>query len=168
MRYEISASQLSEIAKNGVVWFTNVITESELAILKHHAGTRDSFQICPLTKKILTSRSLGSLLFEIIEKRPIRLVMSKKMHPNESLDFDHISIDTIYLGIFFPFDGDASLFFNKNFVPEFETEGLVVLYGDARARYVRKDQDPEVSYLLKKGYASGDKLSDKEYPLVFK
>ena len=168
MRYEIQASQLSEIKKTGKVAFVDFINETQRQILAHNAEKRDSFQFCPLTKKILVNRALGDLLYEIIEQRPIKLIYSKKVGKNESFSIANVSIETIYIGIFFPFDDSPVIFFTEKYDTEFDTDGLVALYGDARARYLQKEQDSESSYLLKKGYANGDRLNSSEYPLVFK
>jgi hypothetical protein len=168
MRYEIQAGQVSEIKRNGNVLFLDFIDETGIQILSHNAATMNSFQICPLTKKILSNRALGQLLFEIVEERPIKLVMSKKVSKDESISINDISIETIFIAIFFPFDGSPTMFFTDLYSPVFETEGLVAFYGDARARYIPKDNDIDSRYLLKKGYAGGDKLSAIDYPLVFK
>ena len=168
MGYEISASQLTELKKIGSVVFADFITETESSILNHSSGKRDSFKNCPLTKKILVNRNLGNLLFEIITKRPIRLVFSKKVKQGEFFSITDVSIDEIYLGMFLSYTDKTVLFFTKDYVPEFESDGMVVLYGDARARYIQKDEDSDGSYLLKQGYASGDKLKSSSYPLVYK
>ncbi|MCH9622124.1 MAG: hypothetical protein S4CHLAM20_15590 [Chlamydiia bacterium] len=168
MTYEISASLLIEIKKTGKVVFADFITETQIQILSHHADERDSFQICPLTKKILANRALGKLIYEIIEEKPIKLVMSKKVHKGEVFSIKDISIETVYIGVFFPFDGSGTMFFMPDHLPDFETDGLVALYGDARARYMQKEHDPDMGYLITKGYAGGDKLKSSEYPLIYK
>ncbi len=168
MGYEISASQVSEFTKTGKVQFIDFITENQVSILKHAQGDRDSFQKCPLSKKILVNHDLGKLLFEILLKRPIRLVMSKKVKAGDICDLEKISIDTVYLGMFLAFDDKSVLFFNKEFTPKFECEGIVAIYGEARARYIKKEEDPDNVYLLKQGYASGDKLLATKFPFVYK
>jgi hypothetical protein len=168
MSYEISASQVSELKKTGRVQFVDFITETEVAILKHPKKERDSFQECPLSKKILSNHDLGKLLYELLHKRPIRLVMSKKIKANDRCDLLHISIDEVYLGMFLSFEDKSVLFFTKEFIPHFESEGILAVYGEARARYIKKEEDPESVYLLKQGYASGDKLLTSKFPFVYK
>ena len=168
MGYEISASQLTEITKTGAVAFSSFLSEKEIQILKHSNGVRDSFLRCPLTKKIFIHRDLGKLLFEIIEKRPIRLVMTKKVSEKESFDLSKISIEEIYIAIYFSFNNTETIFFTKDYIPIFEEEGIIAIYGDARARYVKKEEDLDNAYLLKNGYSSGDKLIISQYPFIFK
>jgi hypothetical protein len=168
MGYEISSGQLTELTKTGTVTFADFITEMEGQILSHSPGTIDSFQKCPLTKKIFVNRGIGNLLFEMIKKRPIRLVHSKKLAKNTFFSLEDVSIDQVYLGMFLSYTDRTVEFFTKDYVPEFETDGIVVVYGEARARYIQKDEDVDGSYLLKQGYASGDKLATKDYPFVYK
>lgn len=168
MGYEISASQVSELTKTGRVQFVDFITDEDVSILIHSQGTRDSFQKCPLSKKILVNRSLGKLLFDILLKRPIRLVMSKKVEAGDRCDLTTISIDEVFIGMFLSFEDKSVVFFNKDFIPEFESAGMIAIYGEARARFIKKDEDPESVYLLKQGYASGDKLDTAKFPFVYK
>ena len=168
MGYEISASQLTEIAKEGFTVFKDFITEEEASILKNSSPVRDSFQQCSLTKKIVLKRDLGKLLFEIIGKRPIRLVMSKKTAPMESIYLKDISIEEIYIGIFFSFEDFTATFFKKDLEMEMPSSGFLALYGDARARYMQKEEDKDKHYLLNKGFASGDKLDSERFPLIYR
>jgi len=168
MGYELPASSLSEIKKNGKVEFLEFVSEEQIQILSHHADRRDSFQSCPLTKKILTARDLGKLLNEIVQERPIKLIYSNKLLQGREFNASVIPVETVFIGIFFPFDGSPTLFFMPEVTFEAPANGLVVLYGDARARFVPKDEDPDAGYFIKKGYAGGDKLKATEYPLVFK
>lgn len=168
MGYEISAKDLSEFTKTGQVSFVDFITSDQIQILKHGQSVRDSFLHCPLTKKIFTKRDLGKLLFEMIEKKPIRLVFSKKITKQQTLILEDIAIDEIYIGMFLSFKDGSVLFYNKDVEPEFEDDGIVVAFGEARARYLPKEEDKENSYLLKMGYAAGDKLKTKDFPLVYK
>ena len=167
MSYELSAASLSEMRKTGLVSFADFITENDVQILRHSDGERDSFQKCPLTKKIFIHRSLGKLLFELTEERPIRLVMTKKVAASETLIANDISIEEIYVGMYLSFEDFSVTFFTSE-LEEIPAEGIVAYYGSARARYLMKEKDNDSSYLLTKGYASGDKLKDKEYPFVFK
>ncbi|MCH9624790.1 MAG: hypothetical protein S4CHLAM27_12270 [Chlamydiia bacterium] len=116
----------------------------------------------------MVNRELGNLLFEMIKKRPIRLVHSKKLSKHTFFSLEDISIDEVYLGMFLSYTDRTVQFFTKDYIPEFETDGMVVVYGEARARYIQKAEDIDGSYLLKQGYASGDKLATKDYPLVYK
>ena len=168
MGYEISASQLTEITKYGIGTFVDFFTEQEAQILKHGDGKRDSFQRCPLTKKIVTSRDLGKLLFEITNKRPIRLVMTTKVSAGEIFYAKDISIEEIYLCIYYSFEDLTAQFFLSDYEIEFPDNGFVALYGDARARYMQKDFDDNRQFLLNQGYSSGDKLKTESYPFVFK
>ncbi|MCH9811476.1 hypothetical protein K0U07_01785 [bacterium] len=168
MGYEISAKDLTEITKTGTVTFAEFLSEEEVAILKHSGNTRDSFQNCPLTKKILTKRDLGKLLFEILEKKPIRLVFSKNISPPATFPLEDLSIDEVFIGMFLSYEDGSVTFFTKEATPELTDAGMMVVYGNARARFLPKEADKESSFLLKKGYASGDKLETKDYPLIFK
>lgn len=168
MGYELSASQLSEMRKNGFVVFADFISEQDVAVLKHSDGDRDSFQRCPLTKKILANRDLGKLVFELCAQRPLRLVLSKKVINEEMFCLNDVSIDEVYIGMFLSYEDLSVTFFNKDHNPEFESDGMVAVYGNARSRYIQKMYDEDASYLLKKGYASGDKLSTHEYPFIYK
>ena len=168
MGYEISASQFTEIKKTGKVSFASFLSEEKIQILKHSSGVRDSFLRCPLTKKIFINRDLGKLLFEITEKRPIRLVMSRKVNEKESFDLSKISIEKIYIGIYFSFENTETIFFTKDYIPTFEEEGIVAIYGDVRARYIQKKGDLDTGYFIRNGYSSGDKLNISQYPFIFK
>ena len=168
MGYELSASSLSAFQKTGIVEFLEFASEEQIQILSHSAGTRDSFQTCPLTRKILTHRDLGTLLNEIIQKRPIKLIMSKKLSQDEIFTPLDISIESVYIALFFPFDGSSTHFLMPEIEFEAPSEGLMVVYGDARARFVPKKNDPETGYFINKGYAGGDRLKSAEYPFVFK
>ena len=168
MGYEISAKDLSEITKTGKVTFADFLSEREATILSHSGDKRDSFQTCPLSKKILTKKALGTLLFEILEKRPIRLVYSKNVTGETTFPLERLSIEEVYLGMFLSYKDHSVTFYTKEATPDLEGPGMLVFFGDARARFLLKEEDSERSYLLKKGYASGDKLETKDYPLVFK
>jgi hypothetical protein len=168
MGYEISASQLTELVKEGFVVFKDFITKNDMEILENSKVERDSFQKCPLTKKILLNRDLGKLIFEIIGKRPIRLVMSKKIFSMDSIFIKNISIEEIYIGVFFSFEDLTATFFLPFVEMEMPCSGFLALYGDSRARYIQKEEDIEKHYLLSKGFASGDKLDSARFPLIFK
>lgn len=168
MRYQIPARELSLLKKEGHVFLIDFVSEEDIKILAHNADKRDSFQFCPLTKKILTNRALGTLLYDMIEQRPIKIVMSKNVKKGQIFSLKDVSIETVLIAIFIPFDGTPALFFTPGYLPEFECDGMVALYGDARARFAKKDGDDDASYLLRKGYAQGDMLKSSEYPLVFK
>ena len=65
--------------------------------------------------------------------------MSKKVEAGDRCDLTTISIDEVFIGMFLSFEDKSVVFFNKDFIPEFESAGMIAIYGEARARFIKKD-----------------------------
>ena len=168
MAYQLSASQLSSYRKEGHFSAKDLFSENDISIILDSKEGMNTFQEDPNLKKVITKRGLGKLFFEITEKSLHRLVQTRTVSANQEILLQNISIEPIYIALFFNYDDHLITFFNQTHSHMTNSEGLLLVYGDPRARYVKKDHDINSAYLLNKGYANGDKLPSEEYPLLRK
>lgn len=218
MKFAISLEQKDYLKKNGFIPFSDLLTKDELitlnqgidealnARLQKNASNKDLFACghdlfrdSPLVKRIVTSKKLVGLIYELVGKKPIRLAFDQLLPEHtpyskaidafsETATFQEMSGISNLQGIFLisiktfpglsketallPASGYFILpshpfpFLTK--APSDHHRFFLIGYGEAYSQYLYEPKDPQNHYLKSLGYVFGDKLNDREHPILFR
>ena len=106
-------------------------------------------------------RELGHLIFQLVHKKPIRLLFDRVVENGE------VSLESCFqgalLGILFT---PTHITFFKT--PQHVTErSLLALYGGLESDFIHSD-DPFSAQVKQRGYTYGDALKADDYPLIYR
>lgn len=213
MKFAITLDQRDHLRKKKYIPFLGLLKNGEIALLNNgieEALTsyvkngllspiffgRDLWRRSSQVKRIVFSKRLSELAFELLQKKPLRLAydqifFEENVHAAKpsirSVYKENISIQaqcciTNLLGLFF-FCVKKSLSFNEGdgfFILSTATIPLELLemtqggrffaigYADSFSQYLHEPLDLEVHFLKSLGYVFGDKLNDKMHPILFR
>ncbi len=162
MRFDVTASQLSHFHKNHSIVFEGFLTESELLAVNSHKSGHDLWRHNPEIKKILVNKEIGELLYELTLLSPL-MILQDKVIQNETINLPSLPFQTTLMGLFFPFGSSEMIIFKADHPPV--GSGLLAIYAKHPCTYVFKSGE---TALKKLGYAYGDTLEIKDFPLVYK
>lgn len=204
MKFSISLEQRNFLNQKGYIPFYELLSASELKTLNdallskdltaHHDLWRENEAI----KKIVFSRRLVNLVYELTSKKPIRLgfdhyLPAKKQglleeetkSPIEKFFEgtlplqDQLSINPI-IGMFLFLlneEGEAptgyfilpgTVFSLDELSLANDQRYFLIGYGDSYSQYLYETRDPEVHFLKPLGYVFGDRLNDNLHPILFR
>ena len=160
--------------------------------VKNPKQTRDLWRSNQLIKQIVCSRRLVNLAFQLIQKKPIRLAFDQYL-PEQKENFRDQTQSkwscSQYFGTDFCFSvsslvGMLLLSLNSEnkgegyfILPSTPFEKLpltpnqsyfLICYCDMHSQYLLENKDPETHFLKSIGYVFGDKLNDREHPILLR
>jgi len=167
MQYEITAAQLNHFKKEGEITFESLFDDSVRQVIANHQTGEDLFRKEAKIRSIVLNPKIGKLIYELIEKRPIRLLYDRIVEKS-TIDLNHLSFQGVLIGVLFPFSENTITFFSVEHPKEIEEPALLVVYGATNARYVLHEQDPNTARLKKMGYTYGDRLKTEDFPYIYR
>jgi hypothetical protein len=180
MKFAISQEQREFFRTNGWISFADLLDPKELAILNTikllnrkkspFDQGRDLWRKDDDVKKIVQSKRLVSLAFELIQKKPIRLAFDQWI-PEKCQELNEHSCINNLLGTFVISleEGSGSFYLPATPLPNFENGPfLMIAYCDKYSQYLYEERDPQVHFLKSLGYVFGDRLSDRLHPILLR
>ncbi len=176
MKFAVAPEQKSFFEHNHYIEIEGLLNLSQLELIKaqrNSTSKRDIWRNNTEIKKIITSRALGELLFEFTDVKPIRLAYDEYLSTNQAdATLEQIgSIQGVIGGIIFNLEepGNA-LIVSSDYPVPFHTlkSHYLVAYCQKNSVYVLRTNDPHTHALKQLGYSHGDRLNDKQHPIIFR
>lgn len=183
MKFAISQDQRELYRKEGSISFADLLDPKELASLNEGIKAvlipskrkspfeqgRDLWRKDENVKKIVQSKRLIDLAFELIQKKPLRLAFDQLI-PENSEELNEYSCINNLLGMFFICleDGSGSFYLPSTPLPSFEDRFFMIAYCDKYSQYLFEERDPQVHFLKSLGYVFGDRLNDRLHPILLR
>ena len=166
MKYEVLLQQQQLFQKEKTISFEQFLPFP----LTERVGNNLSYnnwKRYPEIAKIVTHKGLGSIIFQLTNIFPVRLLFDT-MILKKTIHLKKISFSEVLIGVLIPLDSCSLILFSPDFSYTIEDKHLLIAYGQSSSRYQFKKEDPFPTSLKKQGYASGDVLSPKDFPFIFK
>lgn len=208
MKFAVSAEQRDYLRKKGILPIEGLLRAHELRELNLGIAEvqkefskqdpwmvgRDLWRRNEKIKKIVFSKRLAELAFELLQKKPLRIAFDQFLPPNFGLQktlpkdcsIQEASCITLLHGLYILcLKTDKS---DDNDELEAQGGGYFVLpsspfpfemikpscsyfligYGDLFSQYLFQPNDPHVHFLKSFGYVFGDKLHERFHPLLLR
>lgn len=184
MKFAISQEQREFFRKNGWISFVDLLDIKELVSLNEGIAValipvkrktlfevgRDLWRKEEKVKKVVVSKRLLELAFELIQKKPLRLAFDQWV-PADCKELNEFSGISPLLGVFFIslVDGSGSFYLPSTPLPSFENGPyFMIAYCDKYSQYLYEERDPQVHFPKSLGYVFGDMLKDRLHPIVLR
>lgn len=190
MKFSISLDQRTFLNKKGYVPFFHLLSSLELKILnegidqalKQDQGNgRDLWRLSDSVKKIVFSKRLVDLVYQLVEKKPLRLAFDQYISDSASVLENRSSVSPLVGSLLIVLNGNESVgegggYFilpaadvtleDFQFSPE--QRFLLIGYGNIYSQYLYQPLDPHVHFLKKLGYVFGDRLNNALHPILLR
>lgn len=197
MKFSISLEQRNFLNQKGYIPFYELLSAQELKTLNGalQGQKHDIWRENDSVKKIVFSRRLVNLVYELTNKKPIRLAFdhylpekprgllnTEKASPveeffeNEIPLQEQISINPLVGMFLLTLTGDSAgngyfvlpgTIFPLNELSASERYFLIG-YGDSHSQYLYETRDRDVHFLKTLGYVFGDRLNDNLHPILLR
>ncbi len=130
----------------------------------------DLFRQSLSLKKNLSLRSLGTIVADLCEEKPVRigfdqLFFNSSLKPKTLKEIS--SIQGLLMGILIDLDLGIVVCISPNTpFPEIPNKGYLLAFIGKDSVYIRNENDPFSNELKKLGYSFGDRLSDSTHPTI--
>ena len=168
MKIEITQAQKQVYKEEGLVAFDNLIPTNLLTHISDVDIGFNQFETDPQVLKLLTTKSIGDMLFQISSERPIRLLYCEVLEKGQ-LNFSQYPIQGHFAAVVIPCSENVTTVFASNTDLLIEDKCLVALYGISASLVIKSQEGKHLQkHLQNKGYNFGDRLHSNDSPLVYR
>lgn len=188
MKFTISLDQRNYLHNTGYIPFYDLLNAAELKILSElpTKKQRDLWRTQAPLKQIVFSKRLAELVFELTQKKPLRLAydqyIPERLHYEEQDPLKEIfgseplqnrtSISSLIGALLIGIKTSESYFILPTCAFPYESlephPFFMIAYGDSHSQYLYETRDPENHYLKSLGYVFGDHLKDNLHPILLR
>lgn len=165
MRYEVTQSQIAYFTKNKTILFEDFFPITVNDSTHKYTSGFDLWRKHPEIKKIALNRELGTILFQLTDIRPIRLLYDQIVE-NETVDLTKSPFQGAFIGVLIL--PTSLIIFTSELPFTVEERSLLIVYGELNSVFTFKEKSPFTARLKKQGYNYGDALSSDDYPLIYR
>lgn len=204
MKFSISLEQRAYLNKKGYVPFHQLLSDAEIdfliegieeALKETKFKGRDLWRLSNSVKKIVFSKRLVDVVYQLTETKPLRLafdqyILEKGTAPLMSYFEEGVSVQeksciSSLVGLFLIvlngkegpnqlgkgggyFIASTTSLSPDTFLLDPDQRIFIIGYGDLYSRYLHVPNDPHVHFLKNLGLVFGDRLSDSLHPILLR
>lgn len=199
MKFTISLDQRDYFRKNGFIPFKELLKTSEIEALtralKKASLTkgRDLWRLNEDVKKVVFSKRLIELAYDILQKKPLRIafdqLLESSQYEKQVTDFSTDLASLQDLSCISNLEGFFLISLKTSVQLELEAgDGYFILpstslsllklpdashffliaFGSKFSQYLYEERDPQLHFLKSLGYVFGDKLNDRLHPILLR